>query len=448
MNNKFPGDFVWGAATAAFQVEGHLLADGAGESSWLNFCRQPGRIDNDDIPLTGVSQYTMYKDDIRLMKQLGIKAYRFSFGWSRIFPDGTGRVNAAGVDYYNRLVDELLKNDIEPWATVFHWDLPQKLEDNGGWRNKDTARALGEYAGFIAKSFSDRIKNFFTINEIICFTRASYGDGVFAPGLKLDKKTVNQTIHNGCLAHGLAMQSMRANATSPIKLGIVDNSAPVVPVIETPENIKIAAKAFRIINAQISTVIHEGRYIDELKAEQKDNMPDYTDEELKIIGTPMDFDGLNLYAPTHVIADESATNGFREINKPEGYPRMNMPWLYIGHDIIYYTAKHVHQLWGSKAMYITENGCAAQDKKSLDGEIYDTDRIFYLRGHLQSVKRAIDENIPLKGYFVWSLLDNFEWASGFQKRFGIVYVDFQTLKRTPKLSAKFYREVIKANQVV
>jgi beta-glucosidase len=448
MNNNFPDDFLWGAATAAFQVEGHLLADGAGESSWLNFCREPGRIENDDIPLIGASQYTLYKEDIALMKELGIKAYRFSLGWSRIFPDGTGRVNPGGVDYYNRLIDELLQNGIQPWPTVFHWDLPQKLEDNGGWRNKDTAYALGEYAGFVAQTFSDRVKNFFTVNEIICFTRAGYGDGVFAPGLKLDTKSVNQTIHNGCLAHGLAMQAMRAVTGNNVRLGLVDNCTSTVPVYETPENIAAAAKAFRIVNAQISTLINEGRYIDEFIAEQKGNMPEYSDDELKIISTPTDFNGLNLYAPYHVIADESKPRGYREVIKPEGYPRMNMSWLHIGPEIIYYAAKHVQQHWKSKAIYITENGCAAIDKKSHDGEVYDSDRIFYLRGHLQAAKRAVDEGIPLKGYFVWSLLDNFEWASGFQKRFGIVYVNYNDLKRTPKLSAKYYRAVINANQVL
>ncbi len=444
----FPKDFLWGAATASFQVEGSLEADGAGSSNWLEFCRRPGTVANDDIPLRGASQYTCYKEDVRLLKSLGVKAYRFSIGWWRLFPEGTGRFNPKGLDYYNRLIDELLANGIQPWVTMFHWDLPQALEEKGGWRSKDTCRAFADYAGFTTAKISDRVKHFFTVNEIICFTAVGYEAGRFAPGLRLDRKEVNQVIHNGCLAHGLAMQSIRANAQGPVQVGIVDNPTNFVPIYDTPEHIEAARKAFRIGNSRILTLIREGRYTDEYIAEQGPDMPEYTDDELKAIATPMDFQGLNIYTPQHVMADPGDPRGYRMVSKPASHPDMNVAWLKLGPECIYWTPRFCRELWGGDAIYITENGCPSADRPDLDGEIYDTDRLMYLRAHLANVSRVIADGIPVKGYFVWSLMDNFEWADGFQKRFGITYVNYSTLKRTPKLSAKYYRDCIAANAVL
>ena len=445
---SFPKDFLWGAATASFQVEGHLEADGAGESNWLHFCRKPGTIENDDIPLVGSSQYTLYKEDVQLMKWLGIKAYRFSIAWSRIFPEGTGRINPAGLDYYNRLIDELLANGIEPWITMFHWDLPQALEEKGGWLNKDTCKAFGDYSGYVASKITDRVKRFFTVNEIICFTRAGYGDGGSAPGLRLGRKKVNQTIHNGCLAHGMALAALRANAPKDVIVGLVDNPGNYVPAIETPEHIEATRKAFRLQNGQILTLIREGRYPDEVIADLGADMPEYTDEELKLIGAPIDFQGLNIYTPEYVMADDSAPRGYRIIPRCASHPQMNVEWLKFGPECLYWTPRHCHDLWNTVPIYITENGCPSADRLASDGEVYDTDRTMYLRTYLRNAQRATAEGIPLKGYFVWSLLDNFEWAQGFQKRFGIVYVNYSTLKRTPKMSAKFYRSCIAANAVL
>lgn len=446
---NFPKDFLWGAATASFQVEGYPQADGAGVSNWDYFSHQPGTVANDHNGDVGAGQYLKYKEDVQLMKWLGLKAYRFSISWSRIFPDGTGRVNEKGLQYYQNLIDELLANGIQPWVTMFHWDLPQALEDRwGGWRSKDTAKAFGDYAGFVTSKISDRVTNYFTVNEIMCFTELSFGQGVFAPGLKLDRKSVNQTIHNACLGHGLALQAIRANAVKTPNVGIVENSPPCVPVFETAEHIAAARKAYRFMEANRLTVMMEGRYPEEWLKKVGTDAPEYTDEELKIISTPMDFVGLNLYAPDHIMAAPQEELGYAVVPKPEGYPRMNMPWLYIGPEIIYWASRFCKELWDVKALYITENGCAAQDKMQRDGEVYDTDRIMYLRGHFQAAHRTVSAGIPLKGYFVWSLMDNFEWACGYDKRFGIVYVNYQTLERTPKLSAKFYREVINGNAVV
>lgn len=445
---KMPENFLWGAATAAFQVEGHLEADGAGPSNWLEFCRRPGTIANDDIPLSGASQYTLYREDVQLMKALGIRAYRFSIAWSRIFPEGRGRVNPAGLDYYNRLVDELLANGIQPWVTLFHWDLPLALEEKGGWRSKETCRAFADYAGFIAKKLSDRVKHYFTVNEIVCFTSAGYESGRFAPGLQLPVKEFNQTIYNGCLAHGLGVQAVRANAPADVRVGLVDNPCNCVPILETPEHIEAARKAFRLQNARILTLIREGKHPDEYLEEQGKNMPEFTDAELEAIHSPTDFQGLNIYTPEYVMADPSTPTGFRIIPQPVSHPAMNVPWLRLGPECIYWTPRFCRELWNEKEIYITENGCPSADRPAPDGHIYDTDRVMYLRAHLRNVRRAAEEGVPVRGYFVWSLLDNFEWADGFQKRFGIVYVNYSTLKRTPKLSAEFYRECIRANAVL
>lgn len=415
----------------------------------MNFCRRPGNIANDDIPLIGSSQFTHYKEDVKLMKELGLKAYRLSIAWPRIFPEGDGAPNPRGLDYYNRLIDELLANGIEPWVTMFHWDMPQSLERRfGGWRSKETSKRLGDYVAYVAPKISDRVSRFFTVNEIPCFTSAGYGDGVFPPGLKLDAKTVRQCVHNGCLAHGYAVQALRANAVRPVKIGLVDNCTQCVPVFESAANIVAARNAFRLVNADRLTVIREGAYPAEFLADVGKDAPEYTDAELKIIASPTDFLGLNLYTPEHVIADSAAPRGYRIVPKAANHPRMYMPWLALGPEIIYWTCRYVSELWSVPELYITENGCAAADKLEKDGEVYDTDRLMYLRNHFISAHRAVSEGYPLKGYFVWSLLDNFEWACGFQKRFGIVYVNYQTLARTPKLSAKFYQEVIRQNAVV
>ncbi len=445
----FPKDFLWGAATASYQVEGYPLADGAGISNWHHFCHQPGRISNDHNGDIGPAQYYLYKEDVQLMKWLGLKAYRFSISWSRIFPDGESKPNHKGMDYYNRLIDQLLTNGIHPWVTMFHWDLPQALEDKyGGWRSRDTVKAFGDYVAYVTSKISDRVGNYFTVNEITCFTVLGYGNGIFAPGLKLDKKTVNQTVHHGCLAHGIASQAIRANALRPVKIGLAENMKAVVPLIADDESIEAARKAFRWYSSSRLTPMHEAAYPEEWLEEQEFDAPDFTDDDMKIIATPNDFIGINIYNPTYVRADTSSSKGFAEVPLQEGHPCMNMPWLYVDPSITYWAPRLLNEIWGVNDVYITENGCAALDRLEHDGKVYDTGRLMYLRNHFIAASKAISEGWPLKGYFVWSLMDNFEWASGFDKRFGIIYVNYQTLKRTPKVSAEFYRKVILDNRVL
>lgn len=444
---KFPETFIWGAATAALQIEGSPNADGAGKTTWQTLCARPGAIANDDNVDIACDHFNRYKEDVQLLKEIGVKNYRFSINWARIFPEGTGKVNQKGVDFYSRLIDELLANNITPYATMFHWETPQALEDRfGGWRSKETCKAFAEYAGFMAGKIGDRVKNFFTVNEVICFSLIGHGAGsVFAPRVACSYKEKLQTAHNGCLAHGMAVQSMRANLPSDVKIGLAQNPVSYVPLYETAENIDAARSFFREKNASMTTLIMEGKYRDSFIEEVGKDMPDYTSEELAIINTPIDFLALNLYTAQNV----AVVNGTpMEVPLQNGHPRMNTEWLNFLPETIYWTVRFCQELWNPKEMFISENGCATDDKIDYEtGEIFDTARVMYLRQNLMSLHRAVSENIRVNGYFQWSLMDNFEWTGGYIKRFGMCYVDFNTQKRTLKSSAKFYRETMKNNSI-
>jgi beta-glucosidase len=444
----FPKGFEWGCATASYQVEGAAWTGGRKASVWDTFCRQPGRVALDQSGDVGCNQYRHYRADAKLMKGLGLKCYRFSVAWPRVFPDGFGKRNAKGLAYYDRLVDALLANGIEPWVTLFHWDLPQALQDRyGGWESREVAPHFADYAAAVTRCLSDRVINFFTINEFVCFTDAGYSQGGFPPGKMLPNKARNQVRHNAVLAHGMAVQALRAHAKRNVRVGLAENAAICTPVIETAEHIAAARKAMRVKNAPFLTAVMEGRYHpDYLKAEGAD-APAVQPGDMAIIGSPLDFVGLNIYTPVYVRADDSPA-GFAEVPHPESSPRMHMPWLHFGPQAIYWGVRHASEIWNVRDVRITENGCASEDKPTPDGEIYDTDRTMYLRNHFIAAQRAVSEGYPLKGYFVWSLMDNFEWCYGYTKRFGIVYVNFTTQQRTLKLSAKFYREVIRRNAVV
>jgi beta-glucosidase len=442
----FPREFLWGSATASYQVEGAVDQGGRGPTVWDTFSHTPGKISHADTGDVADDFYHRYPQDIRMMQQLGIKGFRFSIAWSRIFPSGKGKPNQQGLDFYSKLVDTLRSADIQPFCTLFHWDLPQALQDSGGWENRDTGKAFADYAGFVAGALSDRVTNFMTMNEIRSFVELGYGNGLHAPGLRLDAKRLAQLNHLVCLAHGLSVQSIRASARPGTQVGIADNVEATTPVIETPEHIEAARRAMREENAMFLTVIEEGRYTDLYLKRLGRNAPTFTAEELAIIKSPMDFVGLNIYQPTYVRADGSE-KGYTVVPAPASFPHMASPWLYVGPEAIYWAPRLVTRLWNVKSIYITENGCSSADTLAPDGEVYDTDRVMYLRNYLTQLQRTIADGAPVKGYFVWSLLDNYEWADGYEKRFGIVYVDFKTQKRTPKLSAKFYRQVIHDNRV-
>ena len=443
-----PAGFLWGTATASYQVEGAVNEDGRAPSVWDTFSRTPGKVVNNATGDVANDHYHRYKEDVQLMKALGVKTYRFSIAWPRVFPQGDGAPNPKGLDFYSRLVDELLANGIQPFATLYHWDLPQSLQDRvGGWESRDTANAFATYAGYVAERLTDRVKHVFTINEFGAFVELGYRIGIHAPGLKLPAGRFNQTRHHAVLGHGLAVQAIRAHAKPGTKVGLAENMTICAPVIETPEHVEAAVRATREVNAQYMTVIQEGKYTDLYLSTAGADAPKFTPDDLKIISSPFDFHGINIYTPVYVRADGSP-QGFAIVPHPPSFPHMASTWLFVGPEALYWGPRHLTQIWKAKEIYITENGCSSSDVPAADGKVYDTDRVMYLRNYLTQLQRATSEGIPVHGYFLWSLMDNFEWADGYTNRFGLHYVDYATQKRTPKLSAAFYKEVIARNAVL
>ena len=443
-DRRFPDDFKWGCATASYQVEGAANEDGRGQTNWDVFSHTPGKVHNGDTGDVANDSYHLYPEDHRLLKNLGVDMYRMSIAWSRIFPEGRGKPNQKGVDHYKKVVDDLLEKGIAPYITMFHWDLPAALP--GGWLNRDTAYAFADYAGYMAGQLGDRVQNFMTTNEIRCFTDLSHKQGLHAPGLKLPDAEANQVRHHGTLAHGLALQAMRAKVPARTQIGLAENATIFVPVMETAGHIDASRRATREINAPFLTAIMEGRYIDQYLNAEGANAPKVQDGDMKIIGGALDFIGLNIYNPGYVRAADNA-QGYQIIPMPTSFPRMASPWLYCGPEALYWGVRHVTDMWGPKPIYITENGCSADDAM-IDGRVDDTDRVMFLRNYLTNLHRAVAEGYPAVGYFLWSLMDNFEWADGYSKRFGIHYIDFKTQKRTPKLSANWYKELIKQKKLM
>lgn len=442
-DRSFPKGFLWGSATASYQVEGAADQDGRGVSIWDTFSHTPGKTFNGATGDVADDSYHRYKEDIAIMKSLGLTACRFSVAWPRIFPQGTGQPNQKGVDFYRRYTDALREAGIEPFCTMYHWDLPQAMEDKGGWRVKDTARAFADYAGYIAAQLGDRVNHYMTMNEIASFINAGYSAGRHAPGVKLSRGELAQAKHWAVLAHGLGVQAIRG-ARSGAKVGCAENVDAVIPAFNAPEHIAAAQRAMVEENASYLTVMQTGKYTDRYLRELGPDAPKFTAEEMKTIGTPTDFQGMNIYTAAPVRAADNE-RGYEVMKKSASYPHMASPWLTIGPEAMYWAPKLAAEAFGIKTIYITENGCSADDVVSHDGEVYDTDRVMYLNAYLTQLQRAVSEGVPVNGYFLWSLLDNFEWADGYSKRFGITYVDFASQKRTPKLSAKFYRNVIVRN---
>jgi beta-glucosidase len=444
----FPPGFLWGTATAAYQIEGAVSEDGRGPSIWDSFTHTPGKIRNDDNGDIADDHYHRYRDDVQSMKALAVTAYRFSISWPRIFPQGTGAPNPKGLDFYDRLLDNLLANGIAPFPTLYHWDLPQALQDRGGWERRDTAEAFAAYAGYVAEKLSDRVRHFFTLNECAVFVELGHGSGVFAPGLKLPPVRLNQVRHHALLAHGLAVQAIRARSRAGTQTGPAENVSVCVPVVETPEHIAAAELATREHNAPYLTAIMEGRYRESFLAAAGADAPKVADDDMNVIATPVDFVGINVYLPGSYISASDTAPGFVSVPFPAKHPTMNSSWLKIGPEALYWGPRNMAKVWNVSDIYITENGCSATDVPAADGRVYDTDRIMFLRSYLTQLQRATSDGVPVRGYFHWSLMDNFEWVDGFGTRFGLLYVDYATQQRTPKLSASFYREVAARNRLV
>jgi beta-glucosidase len=456
---KFPKGFCWGVATSAYQIEGAWNEDGKGPSIWDTYAHTPGKIKNDENGDVANDHYHRYKEDVALMKNIGVNAYRFSIAWPRIFPQGTGKPNPKGLDFYSRLVDQLVEANIAPFPTLYHWDLPQALQDKGGWQNRDTAKAFGEYAGYVAEKLSDRVRHFFTINEFRSFVDMGHQAKVvnvpggtmtisIAPGLNLAPGELNQVRHHAVLAHGMAVQAIRARGKAGTKVGPAEVIEIAVPLIETPEHIKAAQTATREANAPFLTVMLEGKYTDAYLKQAGKDAPKFTDDDLKIIASPLDFVGINVYRPAVYVLASDQDPGWSEIPFAKAHPKMFNQWLVLGPEAMYWAPKFVQSLWGAKEIFITENGCASDDVVADDGIVYDTDRVVFLRACLTQLQRATADGVPVNGYFQWSTMDNFEWTAGFGNRFGLIHVDFKTQKRTPKQSADWFREAAARNAVV
>ncbi len=446
MNLRFPKNFVWGVAAAAPQIEGAAFEDGKGESNWDRFARQPGRIANGDNLDVACDHFHRFRKDFALMASLGVKHYRLSIAWPRIFPAGRGALNQKGVDFYHRLIDAMLTHGITPWVTMFHWDLPQALEDEGGWRVRATVDAFAIYADTIVKACADRVKNWITLNEMRCFTVLAYGDTLRPPGLVESEQVVNQTYHHAILAHGHGVRAVREHGGRGARVGLTDDSTVTVPVTETPADIAAARAKFAELNLRSIDPIFRGRYSAQYLRFTGRDRARVQRGDFDLIGLPTDFFGFNIYTGLFVRADR---NGRPEtLPFPAGFPAADAAWLRLVPQAMYWGPRHVTDLYGPKAIYITENGAGYDDAPPVRGEVLDLHRRDYVRQCLVELRRAISDGVPVRGYFLWSFMDNFEWLDGYTRRFGICYTDYRTQKRTPKLSARWYAEVMRLNRIV
>jgi len=442
----FPGSFVWGTATAAYQVEGAVEADGRGESIWDVYAHTPGRIADGSNADVADDDYHRYPEDIALMRALGVGAYRFSVAWPRIFPAGTGRPNPKGVDFYKRLVDALHAAGIEPYCTLYHWDLPEALQRKGGWQNRDTAQAFADYAGYMAGQLDGRVRHFMTMNEISTFIGNGYGSTAMAPGLGLKGQALAQARHYALLGHGLAVQAIRVATGAQTRVGSAEGIDAPMPAFDAPEHVAAARKAAVEENAGYLTAMHTGRYTDLYLQTLGADAPKFTPDDMRIIGSRTDFQGLNIYTGNYYVAADNA-RGYEAVPFPGSYPRMQSHWIQFAPDALYWGPKLMAEELRIGEIYITENGTSSTAAPDADGRVLDIDRVMFLRQYLGELQRGIADGAPVRGYFLWSLLDNFEWSRGYSERFGITYVDFATQKRTPKLSSQFYRDVIASNAI-
>jgi beta-glucosidase len=445
---RFPHGFIWGSATASYQIEGAAREDGRGPSIWDTFSRTPGRVYRGHTGDVACDHYRRYPEDVALMADLGLRSYRYSISWPRIQPDGTGPVNIRGLDFYDRLTDELIGKGIDPVVTLYHWDLPQTLEDRGGWTSRETAEAFAEYAQIVYARLGDRVRTWTTLNEPWCSAYLGYGSGRHAPGVT-DPAAVFQSVHHLLLGHGLAARALRSAGAQSVSITL--NPASIVAM--DPDN-PADLEAARIVDGLNNRIFLDPLLRGAYPADMREHMARFIDLSIirdgdeAIINAPIDVLGVNFYTPTYVFAkpgqpalpENPGTEGigFRD---PVG-PVTDMNWQ-IEPAALTRLLERIHRDYDGIPLMVTENGAAYPDGPSADGGVHDTNRIEYLDGHLRACHDAISHGVDLRGYFVWSLLDNFEWAEGYAKRFGIVHVDYATQQRVAKDSARWYQDVIR-----
>jgi beta-glucosidase len=436
---RFPPGFVFGTATAAYQIEGAVSEGGRGPSVWDTFSHTPGRIRDGATGDVACDSYHRYAEDVRLMAGLGVQAYRFSISWSRVQPAGSGAVNPAGLDYYSRLVDALLAAGVAPVATLYHWDLPQALQDAGGWLVRDTAKRFAEYAAHVAGALGDRMRMWITLNEPVVATWNGHVEGDHAPGLRLGAGAF-PIAHHLLLAHGRAVAALRA-ATPDVPVGITNNYGPCHPASGSDADVAAARLQDVLHNRLYTDPVLLARYPEELAPLAGDTV---RDGDLAAISAPVDFLGVNYYFPELIRAEPTAVFGTAPVRWPD-VPRTAFDWPVVP-DGMRQTLVDLRDRYGDALppLYVTENGAAYDDVPGPDGTVDDPDRVSYLDSHLRAVRQAMAAGVTVRGYFCWSLLDNFEWAQGFSKRFGLVHVDFDTLRRTPKASYGWFRDLVAA----
>jgi beta-glucosidase len=450
MGERFPARFVWGAATASYQIEGAVAEDGRTPSCWDVFTRKPGAIRNGDTGDIACDAYHRLEEDLDLMAELGLQSYRFSVAWSRVIPEGTGPINPDGIRYYQRLVDGLIERGIQPTVTLFHWDLPQVLQERGGWASRECAYWFADYAAVTAEALGDRVARWITLNEPAVVANHGYRDGTHAPGLK-DLAQASAATHHLLLGHGLATKRLRSFFGPSVSIGITLD--PLYAVALRSEDAELAAEIAAGKTDLYLQPLLKGTYPTLQREELVPTRNVVHRGDLDAIAEPIDFLGVNFYDPVFVARRKDALGrgetplaGYSDavIVRPDGYRVTGMDWI-IDPDSFHDFLIDLHHRAPSLPLYITENGRACYDYVDPNGEVHDPERVAYLRGHLEALRRAIDDGVDVRGYFAWSLLDNFEWTEGYSQRFGLVFVDYGTQRRILKDSARFYAEVIASN---
>ena len=444
MDHVFPEGFLLGAATAAYQIEGAPDEDGKGTSIWDTFAHTPGKIRNGETGDVACDHYHRWREDIALMRELGLRTYRFSVSWPRIFPEGVGRVNQAGIDFYSRLVDGLLEAGIIPALTLFHWDLPQALQDRGGWASRETIDAFVRYADLLSRALADRVPIWITHNEPSVVATDGHGVGEHAPGLT-DPALAVQVAHNLLVSHGLAVAEIRSNGAQ--KVGLSINVWPQAPATESPEDVAAAERQYAAEAGWFLDPLYGKGYPSEIMAtyERKGWAPTIADGDLEAIAVRTDLLGLNYYSRS-VVRDAPDEEPWHASGVDEEGEYTDIGW-FVYPAGIYDLLTRVHADYAPPELYITENGAAFTDVVTSDGQIHDERRTAYLQGHFAAAARAIADGVPLRGYYVWSLMDNFEWAEGYSKRFGLIHVDFDTQIRTIKDSGRYVQSVIREGKI-
>jgi beta-glucosidase len=446
----FKEDFVWGVASSAYQIEGRNADDGAGECIWDVFARNGGTADcqNGDIACDHINRY---REDFALMKKFGIKAYRFSISWSRLIPEGTGRVNEKAVALYRDMIKCMKENGIEPYITMYHWELPQALQDKGGWQNDEIVEWFGEYARVIAENFTDLVQYVITLNEPQCFVGIGHLSGLQAPGLKLSVDKVFLVAHNALKAHGMAVKNLRKYAKQPLKIGYAPTCSVAYPYSESKEDIEAARQVYFGFYQPIENwtwnvswfidPVILGHYPEEGLEKYKEYLPKFSKEDMELIHQPLDFIGQNIYNGYVIKMGEDGKPQF--VDRPLGFPKTATNWP-VTPECLYWGVRFISERY-NMPIYVTENGMGCHDQVSTDKRVRDPNRIDFLDQYISQLQRASDEGIDVRGYFLWTFLDNFEWDKGYNERFGIVHVDFNTQKRIAKDSAYWYKKVIETN---